>query len=111
LALRRRSEDTYDEDFDAAFLGGFDPEINLAQKPVQPDYNQLYSAAKEPETKLPEPVTLELLNNLQIPVACHTRLLILKTREELYACPGVPDEVKLKVDEYLFERPLVQVAS
>src|SRR5437660_415861 len=33
----------------------------------------------------------------------------LLAQEDLYECPGVPDDYKLKIDEYMFERPLVEV--
>ena len=111
LALRRRDDDTYDEDMDAEFLGGLDPHFDEAQavKAAQPDWEQIL-APKEPEKRqLPEPITEKLLADLDVPKACHTRLLHIQTREDLYDCPGVPDEYLLKIDEYLFERPLVEV--
>src|SRR6266516_5432924 len=111
LALRRRDDDTYDEDMDAEFLGGLDPHFDEAQavKAVQPDWEQIL-APKEPEKRqLPEPITEKLLADLDVPKACHTQLLHIQTREDLYDCPGVPDEYLLKIDEYLFERPLVEV--
>jgi len=42
LALRRRDDDTYDEDMDAEFLGGLDPHFDEAQavKAAQPDWEQ-----------------------------------------------------------------------
>ena len=42
LALRRRDDDTYDEDMDAEFLGGLDPQFVEAQavKAAQPDWEQ-----------------------------------------------------------------------
>src|SRR5579864_874559 len=55
LALRRRNDDTYDEDLDTEFLGGLDPDLEVAPKPVQPDWERLL-APKAPEKKrLPEP--------------------------------------------------------
>jgi superfamily I DNA/RNA helicase len=111
LALRRRDDDTYDENMDVEFLGGLDPQLDAAQvvKAGQPDWEQIF-APKEPEKRpLPEPITDELLTNLNVPNACHTRLLAIQTREDLLDCPGVPDDYLLKIDEYLFERPLVEV--
>src|SRR5438067_3654303 len=77
LALRRRDDDTYDEDMDVEFLGGLDPQLDEATsgKVGQPDWERLL-APREPEKKrLPEPLTEELLNNLHVPKACHVRLL------------------------------------
>src|SRR5947209_14863059 len=111
LALRRRDDDTYDEDMDVEFLGGLDPHIEEAQavKTMQPDWEQIL-APKEPEKRqLPEPITEELLAELKVPKECHARLLRIQTQEDLYECPGVPDDYKLKIDEYMFERPLVEV--
>ncbi len=111
LALRRRDDDTYNEDMDVEFLGGLDPHFGNAttSRGVQPDWEQLF-ASKEPEKKpLPEPITAELLNNLHIPNTCHARLLPIHTREDVLDCPGVPDDYLLKIDEYMFERPLAEI--
>jgi len=111
LALRRRDDDTYDEDMDVEFLGGLDPYFDEVQaaRTAQPDWERIL-APKEPEKRLlPEPITEELLANLSVPKACHARLLHIQTREDLLDCPGIPDDYLLKIDEYMFERPLVQV--
>src|SRR5437588_195692 len=111
LALRRRDDDTYDEDMDVEFLGGLDPDFDEAQavKAAQPDWERIL-APKEPEKRqLPEPITEGLLAELYVPKECYARLLRIQTQEDLYECPGVPDDYKLKIDEYMFERPLVEV--
>lgn len=111
LALRRRDDDTYDEDFDVEFLGGLDPQFDTTQhvKTAQPDWEH-FLASKEPAKKpLPEPITTEILMNLKIPKECHSRLLPITTDDDLLACPGIPEEYLLKINEYMFERPLVQV--
>src|SRR6266567_8302434 len=111
LALRRRDDDTYDEDMDVEFLGGLDPHFDEAQaaRVAQPDWEQIL-APKEPEKKpLPEPITVVLLADLNVPKVCHARLLHIQTREDLLECPGVPDDYLLNIDEYMFERPLAQV--
>lgn len=101
LALRRREDDTYDEDFDAEFLGGLDPELKVELQSQQPNWEKIF-APKEPEkTPLPEPITAALLENLRVPLECHERLVRVQTREDLLACPGIPDEILLKLDEYL----------
>ncbi len=111
LALSRRDDDTYDENMDVEFLGGLDSHFDEAQavKAVQPDWERIL-APKTPEKKqLPEPITEELLVNLNVPKECHARLLRIQTQEDLYDCPGVLDDYLLKIDEYMFERPLVEV--
>ncbi len=111
LALRRRDDDTYDEDLDVEFLGGLDPQFEDMSpvKAAQSNWEK-WLAPKEPEKRrLPEPITKELLANLRIPQESHARLLPIQTREDLLDCPGVPDDYLLLIDEYMFERPLVQV--
>jgi len=111
LALRRRDDDTYDEEMDVEFLGGLDPHFDEAQAvgSAQPDWERIL-APKVPEKRpLPEPITEDLLADLNVPKACHARLLLIQTQEDLLECPGVPDDYLLKIDEYMFERPLAQV--
>src|SRR6266581_1130 len=109
LGVRRRREDTYDEDVDVDFLGGLDLVLESTTKEAQPDWERLL-APKEPEKqRLPEPITEELLTNLRVPKECHARLLPIATEEDLLDCPGVPVDYLLKIDEYMFERPLVEV--
>lgn len=117
LALRRRDDDTYDEEMDVEFLGGLDllpetasaPATEQAGKASQPDWERILAPKAPEKRQLPEPITVALLTQLTVPAACHARLLPLTTQEDLLACPGVPDEYLLQIDEYLFERPLVQV--
>jgi superfamily I DNA/RNA helicase/mRNA-degrading endonuclease RelE of RelBE toxin-antitoxin system len=111
LAVRRRREDTYNEDLDIEFLGGLDLALEGTTKAAQPDWERLL-APKEPEKRrLPEPITEDLLTNLRVPKECHARLLPISTEEDLLDCPGVPEDYLLKIDEYMFERPLVQVVQ
>src|SRR5205823_2589314 len=102
LALRRRDADTYDEDMDVEFLGGLDPELDEAQavKVAQPDWEQILAPKEAEKQRLPEAISEELLLNLHIPQACHSRLLPIQTREDLLDCPGIPDDYLLKIDEY-----------
>jgi superfamily I DNA/RNA helicase/mRNA-degrading endonuclease RelE of RelBE toxin-antitoxin system len=114
LALRRRDDDTYDEDLDVEFLGGLDVDIDLpgapvAAKPAQPDWEKWLAPKVAEKRRLPEPITPELLENLRIPKECHARLLPIQTQDDLLECPGVPDEHLLQINDYMFERPLVQV--
>ncbi len=111
LALRRRDDDTYDDDLDVEFLGGLDPQFTEEQapKPTQPDWEQILTQSHPQKRPLPEPITEELLEQLHIPKECHSRLLRMETEEDLLDCPGIPDDYKLLIDQYMFERPLVQV--
>ncbi len=111
LALRRRDDDTYNEDLDVEFLGGLDPQLDDAQaiKANQPDWERILAPKAPEKRRLPEPITEELLTSLHIPSKCYARLLPIQTREDLLECPGMPDDYLLLIDEYMFERPLVQV--
>ncbi|GHO84905.1 UvrD-helicase domain-containing protein [Dictyobacter formicarum] len=107
LALRRRDDDTYDEEIDAEFLGGLVPELRLAQ-PGIPGWEAPYT--NEPTAKrLPQPITEELLTRLQIPGEYFPRLVHLQTEDDLLDCPDVPSAVLDKLLEYMFPRPLQQV--
>jgi len=109
LALRKRDDDTYDDDIDAEFLGGLDPDLTGGSQPQQPNWEKIFAPQETPKTPLPEPITVDLLKRLRIPEVCHPRLLPIQDREALFDCPGIPDDIILKLDEYLFERPLVEV--
>lgn len=113
--MDERDDDTYD-DTDAPdvppsadALAGLDMPMGDASTTTspQPDWERTFSDSQC--RPLPEPLTLEILNKLQIPSAYHTRLLRIKDEDELLACPGVAEEVLLKIDDYMFERPLIQV--
>ena len=113
LALRRRDDDTYDEDMDTEFLGGLDPQFEAGQvsRVVQPDWERLL-APKEPEKKpLLEPITPEILTSCNIPQPYYASLLPLTTHEDILDCANVPQEHLITLDDYMqtFERPLVQV--
>src|SRR6266516_4812742 len=111
LALRRRDDDTYDEDMDVEFLGGLDPHFDETQaaRTAQPDWERILAPKELEKRPLPEPITEELLAELNVPKECHARLLRIQTQEDLYECPSVPDDYKVQIDDYMFERPLVEV--
>lgn len=105
LALRRRDDHTYDEDIEAENLGGFAPDLT-PQATYTP--NWVKSVVPEPK-KLPEPLTKDLLTRLAIPEVCHPRLQHVETEDDLIDCPGIPDPIKTRLLEFLYEKPLVDV--
>lgn len=109
LAIRRRDDDTYDDDIVPEDLGGLDSDLQPIGKPQQPDWEKIFTQPEPEQTPFPEPVTAAILEQLKIPEACHARLLKTTSVEQLYDVPGVPDELKLRVQDYMFERPLVEV--
>jgi superfamily I DNA/RNA helicase/mRNA-degrading endonuclease RelE of RelBE toxin-antitoxin system len=118
LTLRRRDEATYklgmeaDGDFQRDLIedleessSGFTRATNAGTRSWEH-----YLSPLEPENKLfSEPLTIELLNTLRVPSAYHQRLLGLKSENELLSCPDIADDILLRIDQYMFELPLVQV--
>ena len=118
LTLRKRDEATYklgveaDDDFDLDLMedleessSGFTRATNASTR----SWEHYHSPQESDNRRLPEPLTVELLNKLQVPPACHPHLLTLKTQDELLSCPGIPDDILLRIDQYLFDLPLVQI--
>lgn len=108
LALRRREKDTYDDTPDAEFLGGGD--VELPSAPAVPDSAQWVKPAAVATHPLPERLTPALLTRLKVPARYHPRLEAIETQEALLACEGMPDEVLLRIDQALFEKPIAEVA-
>src|SRR5262249_41811616 len=107
LALRRRSEDTYDEDIESESLGGFAPEPTVRVQNSKTEWRDIL--AEQPTTLLPRPIDRRLLQQLHVPEQYHARLQNITTQEELLGCKGVPDEILLRLDEAIFERPMKDV--
>ena len=106
LKLDRRDDDTYEDDVDAEYLGGFDPEIGSLVEEKQPNW---FIPAQTEKKVLSEPITLELLENLRVPEDCHARLLAIQTEDELLDCDGVPAEHMLQILDCMFPPTLAQV--
>src|SRR6266516_4886114 len=109
LALRRRSEDTYDEDFDAEFLGGFDPDFGDIIDSAPTLFDHVLNLQVLEAKRLPQPVTEELLTNLRVPEQYHSHLLAIQTEDDLVGCVAVPQEYVAQILEYMFPKPLAQV--
>lgn len=108
LALRRRSEDTYDEEIEAEDLGGLnlgDPVRTLPQV----SWEGMLQADQPPATPLPQPIDESLLERLRVPAQFRAALLKVTSREALLGCSSVPDDYLLQIDEVLFERPIEEV--
>lgn len=118
LTLRRRDEATYklgmeiDDDFELDLVEDLEESTSGFTRATNPGARswEHYLSPLEPDNKLfPESLTVELLNTLRVPPECHQRLLTLKSENELLSCPGISDDILLRIDQYLFELPLVQV--
>src|SRR5436190_16974310 len=100
LALRRRSEDTYDEDFDSEFLGGFDPDFGDIIDSIPIRLEHILTAQESEAKQLPQLVTEELLTNLRVPVEYRLDLLAIQTEDDLISCLTVPQEYVAQIMEY-----------
>lgn len=109
LALRKRDDHTYDDDFEAESLGGLNSDDFESVHISVPTWEAFLTPNLPQITALPEPITVELLTRLRIPEQYHTRLTLVQTREGIYDCPGVPEEYLLILDEVMFEKPLEEV--
>lgn len=111
LTIRRRKESTYKKDVDDLDddllddLDDLDDDFNgeAPDKVVQPDWEHYITP---PIKKLPEPITVELLNHLRVPSEYHKRLLPITNQDDLLKCPGIAVEVLLQIDAYMFDLPL-----
>ncbi len=74
---------------------------------AQPDWERIF--VESHCRKLPEPITLEILDKLEVPTPYRARLLRVQDEDELLACPGVDEEFLLKIHDYMFERSLNEV--
>ncbi len=113
--LDERSDDTYSDTVapDAPpapdVLANLDvPDDNqLSEASTQPDWERIFSESKC--RKLPEPITVEILERLEVPASYHARLLRVQDEDELLACLGVDEEFLLRLHDCMFERSLDEV--
>lgn len=111
LSIRRRKEGTYDEDLDAEFLGGIDPEIHLEQrKNGSEKWGEQFQIPEQlASQELPEPITPELLSSLKIPPKYHIQLKDITTEEALLDCSNVPSKFLDRLVDALYPSPLPQL--
>lgn len=112
--IERRNEATYKQNLQAKPIDGIDADFDdisaFSEAPTGDAwYQEDWFKPKDKSPLLPEPITVELLNKLQVPKGYHQRLLPVKTEQELYDCEGEVDEIViLQLIQYLFETPLQQ---
>ena len=109
LKLERRDEDTYDDEVEATFLGGYAPDIAMRETPGQVKQPDLLAPLETESRVLAEPITQELLTNLLIPAQYHARLLAIQTEEELLNCSDVPQQPMEQLLDCIFPPSLSQI--
>jgi len=108
LLLDRRDDDTYDGKMEATNLSGYTPNIEITEEPGEVKQPDLLALAETDSRALPEPITLELLDNLHIPTEYHYRLLAIQTEEALLNCSDVPREHMEQLLECIFPSSIAE---
>lgn len=113
LALRRRSEDTYEEDLEAEFLGGpggvaHDVSTKGADHATSAVWKRWLEPSAVSKQGLSRAIDKALLDGLKIPKAHHAALLKVTTEDGLLDCP-VPQDVLNRVLDAVCGRPIDQV--
>ena len=109
IELVRRDENTYDDDLDVEFLGGYNPDVGdiLSTNAIGVEHTHIIY---EPQaTSLPQPITEELLTNLRVPEEYRSLLLAIQTDDDLIGCSSVPQDVIAQIMEYMYPKSLAQV--
>jgi superfamily I DNA/RNA helicase/mRNA-degrading endonuclease RelE of RelBE toxin-antitoxin system len=102
--------DTFDEAPDTNELDALAVEVEemLPAKEQQSPWQQTF--AQPPSSRLlPEPITIDLLEKLRIPKAYHQSLLPIIDEDGIFDAPGIDDDVRLQLHEYLFSRPIIEI--
>jgi superfamily I DNA/RNA helicase/mRNA-degrading endonuclease RelE of RelBE toxin-antitoxin system len=114
LALRKRDEDTYDDEPDADFLGGGSvmSEEKKTTAPADSWDRWLAPPPKKrlPAAQLPRAIDKALLESLSVPKPFHAALSAAGTEDELLECP-VPQDILSKVIDAVLSRPITEVAA
>ncbi|GHO89187.1 UvrD-helicase domain-containing protein [Dictyobacter formicarum] len=111
-----RDDDTYSDTVapeappSSDVLAALDVEHGDAASSSSPrvDWDHAFDSAINSKP-LPEPITVELLTRLRVPEQYHARLLRVRDQDRLLSCPGVPDEILLRIDGHMFDPPMEQV--
>lgn len=110
LTLRKRDESTYADDVEPEHLGEqVDvPAVELAAAPTVAHWVD-QGPVKVTSRALPRPIDAALLDALRVPAGYRAPLMAVTDGDALLECEAVPDEVRLKLYDALFERPLEQI--
>jgi superfamily I DNA/RNA helicase/mRNA-degrading endonuclease RelE of RelBE toxin-antitoxin system len=102
------AEDVPDGDMGSLDIPDEEPSTRITPKLEweQPVIEQPPVEVKKKSQALPEPISIELLNSLDVPKEYHESLLQIKNEDDLLACQGVDQEILLTLLDRLFPTPL-----
>lgn len=107
LSVKRRNEQTYEDDVEAEDLGGAEvPEITA--RPHAEVWTQWLAQPAKKGTPLTRSITAGILEALKVPTQFHAALVAVATEEDLLECV-VPQDVLGKVIDAVTGRPIEQV--
>lgn len=110
LALRRRDDDTYAQQLEAESLGGLDAQ------PLEKAHEATWQRWLTPtdageKAALPRDITTDLLEELRIPAEWHSALTVITTEDDLLDTAAIPEAIRMRVLDALYERPLDDVSK
>lgn len=105
LEVSKRDEDTYQHAPAADSFGGLALDVPTELAPSNRPEPKTQSRRGRSTRALPVEFDSDLLTRLRVPSELHPVLLPVHSEEELLSCPGVPDDVLLRIHQALFEQP------
>lgn len=117
LSVKKRDEQTYDDDVEPEMLGGVDtPELTAdpGTAPTEEGHAATWESwlggkAKPKSSALPRAIDQALLETLNVPENFHAALVKVGTEDELLDCP-VPQDILGKVIDAVTGKPIAEVA-
>ncbi|GCE14425.1 UvrD-helicase domain-containing protein [Tengunoibacter tsumagoiensis] len=115
--VRLRNEDTYKDTVEEIDDIEYEPVVDELALALDASFSDPYPTPSLPVISplpvpeppqsgrpLPEPITPELLSQLQVPPKYYNRLVLVRSEESLLDCPGVEDSILLTIHEHMFTR-------
>ncbi len=104
-----KGPDTFDEIPDADELDELATEVTEIPPTQAQQSHWTQSFTQPPSRPLPEPITVDLLQKLHIPPSYHQSLLQITDEDAIFETPGIDDDVRLQLHEYLFSKSILEV--
>jgi superfamily I DNA/RNA helicase/mRNA-degrading endonuclease RelE of RelBE toxin-antitoxin system len=101
--------DTFEDVPEADELDELTIEVEETFPATAPPSHWSQTFTQPPSRPLPEPITIDLLQKLHISKAYHQSLLQIIDEDGIFDTPGIEDDVRLQLHEYLFSRSIIEV--